>query len=208
MICRSWLIVVSLIVGSIPAWGQTKVSAAQRGIFGGIGLLNQNAFFRVTDSSDASPSLLGPNYFPLQARTFVPVSNLLFSPRLAYTPLARKTADEAAEASILLLSLPFTFAMSQDGKWDWSAGLGYQIYTLKGKGGYKVLNNSTGTATFARPGRTSRANTLNIELGFGYNQNKWRYEVELFTNSLLGDKRNYSLFVSLNYRLGNWGGGL
>lgn len=168
----------------------------------GASLYTQNSLSKTTKSADGSKSFLGQMYYPLGVSYAVAAgSESAFVPTFEYTLLPRTSKDGGVKATLMMLTLPYTEKFLES--WDWSVGLTTIYYNLKGKGGTKQLNNGTGTATFALPGRSVSTINFATHLAVGYNYEDFR--IQFGTNilaTLSKDRRSFDIFLMLQYKLG------
>lgn len=168
----------------------------------GVSYYSQNTMNKTTKSPDGKGSTMGQTYYPIglgYAFTAGPQSS--FVPSLEYTVIPRTSPDGGTKASLMMINLPYVERFGQD--WDWTLGLSLIRYTLKGKGGTKVLNNGSGTATFGLPGRTVTTMNYATQLAIGYNLESFRFQLGTNILAMLSnDRRAYDLFLMLQYKFG------
>ena len=197
-----WGALISLILlGQSP-----KASAFDDGaIRFGLGFYSQNVAGKITNTADGAPASMGATTYPFFVKYDLAfTSEWFFSPSLSYTPLGRASAGDSAQTTMLQVLLPVgtDFMRGPDWSWDWQSGVGIANYSTKGKGGTEVLSNGTGTATFARPGRSTTVQTVVFELGTALNYGWARYGVDLLFEGLLSSgKRSQSLMFSWSFRI-------
>lgn len=168
----------------------------------GASVYTQNSLNKTTKSADGKSSMLGQMYYPLGVSYAVATgSESAFVPTFEYTLLPRTSKDGGVKATLIMLTLPYTEKFAET--WDWSVGITTIYYNLKGKGGTKQLNNGTGTATFALPGRSVSTINFATHLAVGYNYEDFRFQFG--TNilaTLSNDRRSFDIFLMLQYKLG------
>ena len=170
--------------------------------YAGVSYYTQNSLSKTTKSADGSKSFLGQTYYPLGVSYAVAAgSDSAFVPTFEYTLLPRTSKDGGTKATLMMLTLPYTEKFLES--WDWSVGLTTIYYNLKGKGGTKQLNNGTGTATFALPGRSVSTINFATHLAVGYNYEDFRFQLGTNILALLSkERRAIDLFLTLQYKLG------
>ena len=176
-------------------------------LFGGAGLLILNSQRTATEDT-GSTSFMTTSFYPLQVRGYYQLfGSTYFSPRLAYTLLPREAEDGATDTRILQISLPFTETFGSTQSWDYSYGLGVQLYQQQGQGGTVTLGNAGGTSEFARPSTNSESQSWLVELGLGYQATPdWRVDLELWSQSLLSERRAFSWYLNFSYKISGLGG--
>ena len=160
---------------------------------------SQNALYKTTSEKTSQASMLGQTYFPLGVTYTTNLWGYVFSPRLEYTLIPTKAPGGAADKTILLLGLPFGSNFYES--WDWDFGPAITMYTVKGAGGTKVLNNGGTTATFAQPGSTVSSLLLSLTTSVGYNTTSMRFSLGTNINGAFSNKRSFDLFLMIQYKL-------
>jgi hypothetical protein len=169
----------------------------------GFGYFSHNAFFQTTHADSGAPSILGNAYFPLVLRHDISLgTDSFFSPRLIWTPLADDDPDDV-ETSFLMLDM--AYVKNWNAEWDWSLGLAFFRYSLKGPGGSVVLDNGTGTATFGRPGREVTINQFLISATTSRKMPFGDVLCGLYMTDLISEKRAISFMLSVQFNLGGIG---
>ncbi len=168
----------------------------------GASYYSQNSLSKTTKSADGSKSFLGQTYYPIGVGYAVTTgAESAFVPTFEYTLLPRTSKDGGTKATLMMLTLPYTEKFAES--WDWSVGITTIYYNLKGKGGTKQLNNGTGTATFALPGRSVSTINFATHLAVGYNYEDFRFQFGTNILAILSkERRSFDLFLMLQYKLG------
>jgi hypothetical protein len=84
-------------------------------------------------------------------------------------------------------------------------GVGLLNRKIQGKGGTVQLDNGTGTATFALPGRTVQSRTITFNLGSAFNYGPSRFALDLMIEGLTSEKRSFDIMVSYAYSFSTGG---
>ena len=166
----------------------------------GYGLLSSGMFSESVTSS-GEPSVYGSMTFHFLTAHINWKADYKYGLRLGYTVLPRESKDGAVDVTQLLISPQFGVPFA--GNWEWNTSVGYLQTKSKGNGGSVTLNNGTGSSTFYRPSNTVTSQVINLETGLKYYfSGGWFASGDLFFNSLLGERRNMSLFITLGYSFG------
>lgn len=170
----------------------------------GLGYYSENFLFKTADSDTGTTGLLGEASYPLVLKyDMVLKGNWFIAPQLSYTLLPRKTNGSTADVTNAHLIFQFgkNFSMNRNNVWDWSFGPGYLYQSIKGKGGTMVLNNGTGTSTFAVPGNTSTIQKVTINGGVSYSFLNYRVGFDLFfLNFFSNTKRSQNFMINFTYQ--------
>ena len=174
-----------------------KVQAAH---FVGISYFAQNSLYKSTSKDSGAGDLFGHTaLFPFTYTYDTEFGyGWNFSPQLQWTLIPHDSSTY--KSSMMLLNFPVGSVISNN--WSWYAGPGLMYYTIKGSGGTKLLNNGTGTATFAVPDQTVTMKTITTDLGMAFKSGGLRLAFGTLMDSFLSTtgKRNYNLY--LNFSLG------
>jgi len=174
----------------------------------GLGLFSENVYNETAQKADGSSGFLGESSYPLLLKADWAFSSTWFiSPQLTYNLVPRETAGKTADVTLLHLSLQFgqNFGSDADSTFDWHFGFGFLNREIDGKGGTKQLNNGTGTATFALPGRKSTIRTITTNLGTSFAWHQSRFGLDLIFESFLAkgsEQRTQNLMFSYAYQFG------
>lgn len=175
----------------------------------GVGIYSQNALFETSSDEKGEGSLLGALSYPLHFKfDYNLVSEWFVAPQLSHTLFSRMSAGDTAENKFT--HLVFQVGKNMSGfyapKWDWYIGPGLMRYQIKGKGGTVVMNNGTGMATFARPGRSATIQKVTMNLGSSLSYERSRFGLDLIMENLFSnERRTQSLMLSYAYRFGGGG---
>lgn len=173
----------------------------------GLGYFSENVMGRITQSPTAAASTMGSTTYPLILKYDYQLAGGGFvSPMLTYTPLAREQAGGSAKISLLQFIIPYGGKIYES-NWDWFIGGGLVGRTVKGSGGTVQLSNGTGTATFARPGRTVESRNFLLNFGTAYNYELHRFAFDVNVESPLAVERTYNLMFSYAYGFSSGSGG-
>ncbi|MGZ3691821.1 MAG: hypothetical protein ACXVAX_09970 [Pseudobdellovibrio sp.] len=173
----------------------------------GIGLagFSENVFGETTGSASGASQLLGEFDFPFVFSWDHSIGkDWYFSPQLGYGMISRETSGSSGKASISFITARFGKNMSGKKSFDsdWYFGIGILDHHFDGEGGTVVMNNGTGTATFAMPGASSDAKVWTTSLGTSYTFGTSRLGFDIvFENILKSDKRAQNLMLSYVYLL-------
>ena len=157
------------------------------------GLLGHNAFYRVSQQSDGSKTLLGTVYLPQAGVTLRwCVETLCFLPRASYSLLSLRTlgltdSNEQAFSSVLLSAGYVSVEASPF--FDIHAGPGLMSYTIQGKGGSSTLKNGTTEDRFANPGRTVTTQSFFLGAGFGVHVDRIRVDLDFILGAPFSSTR-------------------
>lgn len=172
----------------------------------GIGYLVSDVMGKTAAQKDGSAGFSGAADYPLFGQGQFQISNdWFFAPGVSYTILPRTMSGDSGTESTLHISLPFgtNFSDRKVLVWDWSVGPGLTQASITGKGGTVQLNNGTGTATFAKPGRSATFRKLTWDAGTSVTFGRSRIALDLmFENILSGEKRVESVMLSYAFRVG------
>lgn len=165
----------------------------------GLGYYSMNANGKTTSSATGSANAMGTTFFPFFFGYFYEVSASFFVvPQIQYSLMPR-SGEDGVKSSIMKLDLPLGGNIGQGPDFDWQFGPSIEMYTVKGPGGTKVLNNGSSTSTFARPGRSVTARTLSFKSGLGYTIQSWRTSFDIYWAAALSEKRSISYLLSVGY---------
>ncbi len=84
-------------------------------------------------------------------------------PGIAYTLLGKTGPDGSYKRRMLVLSVPYLFSLGE--RTFLKVGASYLLTFFSGASGDVTLNNGEGTAVFSRPGQSSVARNLAVDLG-------------------------------------------
>jgi len=188
--------------------GNTAWAVKGKSLYLGMSVLSHD-LMNVSQQSSASPSFLGPLFFPFAIQTHFFLDNSwAIGPRLNYTFLLTHNAvDGGSKSSYAILTLPVEKMLTDlafDGEgFNWSAGPAYLLYTIQGSGGTVVQGNGNGTATYALPGSTVNASTLALDLGFGYSTSDFDFQFDTLTEGFLNpsNRLTFSLMLTVTYNV-------
>lgn len=188
-------IIFALICAAVVA---PRAAQAATGFAFGGGLIAQNSFGRTTNTSDGAASTFGSYIYPLGIMyEFELFSGYRVAPSLWYTPMTRSSGGATAQTTYMHLSLPVIFNLYGN-EIQMTAGPGLSMYTIKGAGGTKSLNNGTSTSTFGVPSGTSSVKTMTADLGFAYTMSNHRLALDFYIEGFMSStKRTFN--VGLNY---------
>jgi hypothetical protein len=170
----------------------------------GISYFAQNSLNRSTSKDSGAGDIIG--HTALLPLTYTYEMNFgyawIFSPQFQWTILPHDSSTYTS--SMMLANFPVGSALSNS--WSWYAGPGLMFYTIKGAGGSKVLNNGTGTATFAVPDRTVTTKTITTDLGMAWKGASQRVAFGTLMESFLSTsgKRTYNLYLNWSYGFGGY----
>jgi hypothetical protein len=170
----------------------------------GVAYYSQNILGKTTTSENSSPNFLGAASYPLNFKYDWGFSyDWFLSPQLTHTPVPRGSADNSAKVTTMLLAFPIgkNFGFSSDKVWDWFVGPGFLRYTIQGAGGTESMSNGTGTAVFARPGRSSTVQNVVMVAGSSFNLRRSRFGLDLIVEGLAGAKRSESMMIRFDFNL-------
>lgn len=170
----------------------------------GIGYLSENFMNKTATKSDGSAGFLGETNYNLNLKYDYSLSSDWFlAPQLSYTPMPRSSPGNTAKVSLLHLVFQIgqNYSSSGSSGWDWYFGPGILQRQIKGTGGTVQMNNGTGTATFAIPGRSSTVQKVTSNFGSSYNFENSRIGIDLVFESFFSNtKRTQSLMLSYAYQ--------
>ena len=151
---------------------------------------------KVTSSDDASTSLLGQFYIPLNLSMRIPLSTATsLIPNVTYTPIGSTAADSVTKK---ILSFGMN-AMMNTHILDLKGGLGLLTYSISGTGGTVTRNNGASTATFYLPGSTQSSSSIFIDLGVGTSfGSDFRLDLDFIGVSMLSTRRAISTALLLS----------
>ncbi len=170
-----------------------------------LGIMNEN-LTRTTDKPNGKAGFLGsaldyPIFFGLELPAVADATaggEAVWAPRIGYTFLPRKTADNAAKVEYLILSLPYIKKLGSMG-FDYMIGTSYFRQTYKGTGGTVSSSNGGSAATYYQGDYDQVASYMTVDFGLGYNFAPYKVSSELFVLSPLSDKRSYNLLINFTY---------
>ncbi len=169
----------------------------------GIGYYSENIPNKTAQREDGSTKYFGEVTYPLNVKYDYPITqSWLIAPQLSYVVIPRKSAGDTAKVT----NTQFVLQVGQN--WgatgfDWYFGPGIFKQEIKGNGGTVVMNNGTGTATFAVPGRKSTAQKIIFNIGTSFTYGSSRLGLDLFIlNIASNSKRSQNFMVSYSYIFG------
>lgn len=170
----------------------------------GLGYYSENALNQVAEKSDGSKGFLGTTNLPLIFRyDWLVGKGWFLAPQLNYTPMPRDTEGKTAQVTITHLAFPMG---RNAGALEWSVGPGLLRETIKGKGGTVVMNNGTGTSTFARPGQEVTIQKVTFDVGAAYTTGRYKWGIDLyFIEPLSSKERTQNLMLSFTFDLSGKG---
>jgi len=169
-----------------------------RAFYGGVGYYSENFLNKVTQSANGSGSLIGETSYPLLIKyDWKMTADWFVSPTLTYTPIPRNDPGNSAKITIWHLMLPF--GQNINNTWDWFVGPGLINHAVQGSGGTVSLNNGTGSAVFALPGRTSNSQEISVNFGIAETLEVHRFALDVITEGALSNKRAFSFMFSYAY---------
>ncbi len=193
---RHWIRLSLLMSGllSFDVWAM-----ADGKFYLGVGYFSESSFGKQTQSESGAGSTFGSITYPLLLKYDWAIgASTFFTPTLTYTVLDRESAGGSAKVNLWHLILPFGQNYT-DEQFDWYVGLGVLNRTIKGKGGTETLNNGSGFATFARPGRSVASRTLTFNAGSAFNYGASRFAFDFILEGLATEKRNFNFMLSYAY---------
>lgn len=194
-------IVLGLALGLVVLSSAPRAQAlTNQAYYLGVGLFSENSINKMTATATGEKSTLGTFTIPLIVKyDWNFAGDFFIAPTFTYTPLGRDDAGGSATVTLAHLMIPVGRNLSFAGL-DWYVGPGILYRFEKGNGGLEVLSNGSGSATFARPGRSvTLANyTLNAGTSFIYGTNS-RFAFDLVTEGTFSSKRTYNLMFSYCY---------
>lgn len=179
--------------------------AVKHGSFGvGVGAYSSRTDKKVATgftSSGANPVSATPLLLRYEYEI---TGNLYLAPQLMATLVPIKSWDESTSTSIYHLGLPLGGPLGGSSvEWDWLAGLGLEMYTIKGKGGTITLPNGSGTMDFAVAEGTKTSRLVTTQLGVSASTGSHRFGLDVILEELLSnEKRAYSTLLGYTYHFG------
>lgn len=185
-----------------PTWAHAYTDGA---FSAGLGYFTENNFGKITKVDSAASTTFGTATYPLLLKYDISIfPGTFFSPAFTYTILDRKDAADSAKVNIWHLMLPFGSNFYND-NFDWSVGVGLLNRKIQGKGGTVQLDNGTGTATFALPGRTVESRTITFNMGSAFVYGPSRFALDLMIEGLTSEKRSFDIMFSYAYAFNSRG---
>jgi hypothetical protein len=174
--------------------------ALTEGWFVGASYYAQSSIFKTTQSADGSSSILGAGMIPFSATWSTKFWEYALAPKLEYTLIPRDSTGGSIQSTLMILSFPH-YVPLEGPAGDYSYGLAFLQYTIKGGGGIKTLNNGTGTANFAVPPDSVTSTTVALRASLGLNFPLGHAEIGTFLEGAFTDRRTFSLFFNFDYKL-------
>ena len=173
-----------------PRLGHADTFSMTKSLYLHLGLLEDN-FNRVATSDNGTSGLLSA---PLPTLG-VSLRIAGFMPGVVYTPLGRSGAGDTSKAKLLVFELPYLWSLVDS--LELKTGVALMYKTISGSGGTVDLNNGTGTATFAKPGRSATSSAGAIHLGLAYTLTEdGRVDLDAWISGAFSSRRAVTLFLS------------
>ena len=192
------LAVVSLSAPSAQAFVQNSIGL-------GAGLYSQN-LMQLSQNEKGEAKFLGTPSTVINLKFDFHLGDSWFlAPQVTYLPMARSTAGDTAKISFyhVVFQIGANLLGSNRTNFDVYAGPGFIDYQIKGAGGTVTMNNGTGTATFARPGRDVEVKKITANIGSSFTLAGSRFGTDFIVeNPGSKNKRGLSLMFSYTYQFG------
>lgn len=158
----------------------------------GSGLLSHNYnsesdFFEFTDQQAVY-------FLPIETRAYFNFKYFYLTPKWIFTPLAKKSHDEAIQTRISILSFPLSFKFNDS--FYYSVGLAMYWQMMHGNGGTVIRDDGTGQSSFAKPNYSQTTQQVLLQFEAVYSlTNNYEVGLEIYSAQVFKPKQHFHFLL-------------